>query len=149
MNKKDKGPGILPPNQYNEHAWILGEPKIGEDVWIGAFTLIDGSGGLKVGKGSNISSGVNIYTHSTVRRCLSERKYDKVDRKSVDVGDFCFIGANSTILMGSKIGHHSVVGAGSVVLENTTIPPYSIVAGVPAKVVKSGKRGIEKIIKSK
>src|SRR3990167_3456847 len=136
MNKK----GTIPSNKYNEHAWIVGEPELGEDVWIGAFTLIDGSGGLKIGKGCNISSGAHIYTHSTVRRCLSERKYPDVDRKAVEVGDYVFVGANSTVLMGSKIGHHSVIAAGCVVLEDTTIPPYSIVTGVPGKIVKTGKK---------
>jgi acetyltransferase-like isoleucine patch superfamily enzyme len=138
--------GTLPDNPYHEHAWIVGEPEIGEDVWIGAFTLVDGSGGLKIGKGCNVSSGVHIYTHSTVRRCLSERKYPEVDRKPVEIGDFVFIGANSTILMGTKIGHHSVIAAGSVVLEDSDISAYSVVAGVPAKVLRQGKSEIEKII---
>jgi len=145
MTKK----GTIPPNKYNEHAWVIGKPQIGEDTWIGAFTIIDGSGGLKIGKGCNISSGVHIYTHSTVRRCLSERKYPDVDRKPVEIGDYVFIGANSIILMGSKVEHHSVIGAGSVVLENTIIPPYSVVVGNPAKIVKSGKNEIKKIITGK
>src|SRR3990167_6852769 len=145
MNKK----GTIPSNKYNEHAWIIGEPEIGDDVWIGAFTLIDGSGGLKIGTGCNISSGAHIYTHSTIRRCLSERKYSKVDRKPVEIGEHVFIGANATVLMGSKIGHHSIIGAGSVVLENSVIPPYSVAVGVPAKITKSGKKEIEKIIKGK
>jgi len=138
--------GVIPENKYNEHAWLIGAPEIGEDVWIGAFTLVDGSGGLKIGKGCNISSGVHIYTHSSLRRCLSERKYAEVDRKAVQIGEFVFIGANSTILMGSKIGHHSVIAAGSVILENQEIEPYSVVAGVPAKIVKQGREEIEKII---
>ncbi|MEX0616494.1 MAG: acyltransferase [Candidatus Woykebacteria bacterium] len=147
MNKGKK-PGTIPPNAYNEHSWIIGEPEIGEDVWIGAFTLIDGSGGLSIGRGCNISSGAHIYTHSTVRRCLSEGKYNQVDRKPVKIGDYVFVGANSTILMGSKIGHSSIIGAGSVVLENSVIPPYSIFVGVPGKIVKSGKIQIERIINS-
>lgn len=146
MNKGKKT-GTIPPNTYNEHAWIISDPEIGEDVWIGAFTLIDGSGGLSIGRGCNISSGAHIYTHSTVRRCLSERKYNKVDREPVEIGEYVFVGANATILMGSKVGHHSVIASGSVVLEGTDIPPYSVVAGVPGRVVKNGKEEIEKIIK--
>lgn len=45
-----------------------------------------------------------------------------------------WIGANSTILAGVRIGKHSVVAAGSVV--NRDVPPYSVCAGVPARVVK-------------
>lgn len=131
----------FPPNPYNPHAWILGKPKIGEDVWIGAFTLIDAKyADLTVGKGCNISSGSQILTHSTVRRTVSERKYPHVDAAPVVIGDYCFIGTNAVILMGSTIGHHSVVAAGSVVLEDTVIPPYSLVVGVPGKVIGSSKK---------
>lgn len=129
----------LPPNAYNPHAWVIGEPAIGEDVWIGAFCVIDGSGGLSIGKGSDISAGAQIYTHSTVARCLSERREETV-RQSVDIGEYVHIGAAAVILMGSSIGHHSLVGAGAVVLEGTAAPPYSALVGVPARVVPGGAR---------
>ncbi|MHA4875698.1 hypothetical protein, partial [Enterococcus faecium] len=61
----------LPDNRFNPHAWIIGDPEIGEGTWIGAFTVIDGSGGLHIGAGCDISSGVQIYTHSSMRRCVS------------------------------------------------------------------------------
>ncbi|MBK6955764.1 MAG: hypothetical protein IPH27_10005 [Actinomycetales bacterium] len=60
-------PAALPPNPWNEHAWVVGEPTVGEGTWIGAFTLIDGSGGLTIGAGCDISSGAQIYTHSSAR----------------------------------------------------------------------------------
>jgi hypothetical protein len=69
----------IPENPYNPYCWITGKPDIGEQTWIGAFTLIDGLGGLKIGRGCDISSGAQILTHSTVRRCLTERQFDKVD----------------------------------------------------------------------
>lgn len=127
----------FPPNRYNPHAWIIGHPKIGEGTWIGAFTLIDGLGKLSIGRGCDISSGVHILTHSTVKRCLSERRYDRVDRSPTDIGDSVFIGANATILRGVTIGHHSIIGAGSLVKEFTRIPPYSLAVGVPARVVRN------------
>ena len=58
----------LPPNPYNPHAWVIGDPVVGEGTWIGAFTMIDGSGGLTIGRGCDISSGAQLYTHSSVRR---------------------------------------------------------------------------------
>jgi acetyltransferase-like isoleucine patch superfamily enzyme len=136
--------GGIPKNKYNEYCWLIGEPEIGDGTWIGAFTVIDGSGGLKIGRGCEISSGVHIYTHSTVKRCVYGKKFrgdgtvnrDIIERAPVSIGDHSFVGANSTILMGVSVGDHCVVGAGSVVLEGTVIPPYSVVAGVPAKVIK-------------
>ena len=129
----------LPSNPYNPHAWIAGTPEIGEGTWIGAFTLIDGLGGLKIGKGCNISSGAQVLSHSTAKRCVTEGAYPDVEKKPTELGDFVFVGANAVILMGSKVGDHSIVAAGAVVLEDSVIPPYSLVAGVPARVVRSIK----------
>lgn len=127
----------LPPNPYHDLAWIAGKPEIGEGCWIGAFTLIDGLGGLKLGKGCNVSSGAQILSHSTARRCVSERALDAVDYAATEVGDYVFIGANAVILMGCKIGHHSIIGAGAVLREGMEVPPYSLVVGVPARIVRS------------
>ena len=44
------GMAELPPNPYNAHAWFVATPTVGEGTWIGAFTVIDGSGGLTIGK---------------------------------------------------------------------------------------------------
>ncbi|WP_457208864.1 hypothetical protein, partial [Nocardioides sp. P5_C9_2] len=73
----------LPANPWNEHAWVVGEPDVGEGTWIGAFTVIDASGGLTIGAGCDISSGVQIYTHSSAKRCVSGRDHDVVVRSRV------------------------------------------------------------------
>jgi acetyltransferase-like isoleucine patch superfamily enzyme len=119
------------PNPYNPHAWIIGEPQIGEGTWIGAFTVVDGSGGLRIGKGCDVSCGVQIYTHSTVRRCVSGRAYNVIDREPVVIGDHVFIGANAVIMMGVTIGDRSVIAAGAVVTGD--IAPDTIVGGIPAR----------------
>lgn len=123
----------LPENRFNPHAWVVGEPRIGEQVWIGAFTVIDGSGGLEIGHGCDISAGAQIYTHSTVERCVSERERD-IRRASTKIGSHVHIGANAVVLMGADIGDHCVVAAGAVVTENTIAPPFSVLRGVPARV---------------
>ena len=123
----------LPANLYNEHAWIVGEPVIGEGTWIGAFCVVDGSGGLTIGRGCDVSCGVQIYTHSTVRRCVSGRRYDEIDRAPVVIGDHVFLGANAVVMMGVTIGDCAVVAAGAVV--TTDVPECAVVGGVPAKVI--------------
>ncbi|NOT12362.1 MAG: acetyltransferase [Methylococcaceae bacterium] len=61
--------------------------------------------------------------------------YDLVDTaKPVVIHDFVWIGGNSTILQGVIVGEGAVIGAGSVVTRD--IPPYSIAAGNPARVIK-------------
>lgn len=131
----------LPANPYNPHAWILGDPEIGDDVWIGAFTVIDGSGGLTIGHGCDISAGAQIYTHSTVERAVSDRARP-IRREATRIGRNVHIGAQAVILMGCDIGDHSVVGAGAVVREGTIAPPYSVLVGVPARIIADGARKI-------
>lgn len=123
----------FPDNPYNAFCWIIGDPSIGEGCWIGAFTLIDGSGGLTIGKGCDISSGAQIVTHSSARRTVTARAYPDVDRAPIEIGDHVFLGTNAVVLMGSKIGSHSIVAAGAVVTEFSEFPPYSMIAGVPAR----------------
>ena len=52
------------------------------------------------------------------------------------IEDYALIGMNSTILDGAVIGHHSMVAAGAVVKEGFIVPPGTLVAGVPAKVIR-------------
>jgi acetyltransferase-like isoleucine patch superfamily enzyme len=112
---------------------VVGDPEVGEGTWIGAFTVLDGSGGLVIGAGCDISSGVQIYTHSSARRCVSGRRYDVVDREPVRIGDRVFVGAGAIITMGVTIGDEAVVGAGAVVTGD--VPARAIVGGVPARVI--------------
>ena len=126
-------PAALPTNPWNEHAWVVGHPVVGEGTWIGAFTMIDGSGGLTIGAGCDISTGAQIYTHSSAKRCVSGRRFDLVERAPVVIGNRVFIGAGAIVQMGVTIGDEAVVGAGAVV--TTDVPSRAIVAGVPARVV--------------
>lgn len=143
MEEFDHG---IPKNKYNPHAVIVGNPKISENVWIGAFTIIDSlHSSLKIGRGTNISDGAKILTHSTVKRAISERRFGQVESMPSEIGEFCFIGANATVLMGAKIGHHSVIAAGCVVPQDALIPPYSLVAGVPGKIIGSSKKFLKEV----
>jgi acetyltransferase-like isoleucine patch superfamily enzyme len=129
----------LPENSYNPHAWIVGEPEIGAGCWIGAFTVIDGSGGLTIGDGCDISAGAQIYTHSTVRRVVSEHS-EGIDRAATRIGAHTHIGAGAIVLMGTTIGDHCIIAAGAIVPQFTVIPPWSIAVGVPARVEVGGVR---------
>lgn len=133
----------LPPNPYNPHAWFVGEPEIGEGCWIGAFTVIDASGGLTIGAGCDISAGAQIYSHSTVGRVISARHLP-IDRAPTMVGNYVHVGAGAVILMGCSIGDHSVIGAGAVVPQFTEVPPWSVVVGIPAKVHPGAARRLTK-----
>lgn len=110
---------------------VVGDVEVGEQTFIGPYSTLDGTGGLKIGSYCSISAGVKIYTHDTVKWALSGGR-EKYEYSSVSIGDNCFIGAGSHILRGVSIGNCCLVGAGSVVTKD--IPDNSIAVGVPAKI---------------
>ncbi len=116
---------------YHPSVVLVGEPDIGEGTWIGPFCVIDGSGGLTIGSGCDISAGAQIYTHTTVRRCVTGRRHDSVERAATSVGDRTHVGANAVILMGVHVGSECVIGAGAVVTHD--VPDQTCVVGVPAR----------------
>jgi len=128
-------------SQYNDFCILRGKDfiELGDDVWIGYFCLLDGSGGLKIGSQVSISSGVHIYTHDSSNYRLQNTQKDTkngthIDRAPVTIGDNVQIGANSVVLKGVSIGSNVIIGALSLV--NSDIPDNCIAVGNPCKVIK-------------
>jgi acetyltransferase-like isoleucine patch superfamily enzyme len=115
-----------------DQSLVLGDVEVGTKTWIGPGTVLDGSGGLRIGATCSISAGVQIYSHDSVRWALSggEAPYE---RAPVAIGDHCYIGPCSIVTKGVTIGHHCVVGAHSLV--NRDLPDYAIAFGVPCRIV--------------
>jgi acetyltransferase-like isoleucine patch superfamily enzyme len=135
----DKGANIY------HNSYVYGEVKVGEKTWIGPYTILDGSGGLKIGAYCSISSGVHIYTHDTVKWALSGGKND-AERKPVVIGDCCYIGPQAIITKGVRIGSHSIIGEQSLVKKD--VEPCSIVVGTPAMcigkvIIENGEVSLE------
>ncbi len=89
---------------------------------------------IEIGDKCQITRNVTILAHDfSYSVCRSV--YNNLPQNSgiTVIGNNCFIGMNSIILMGSKIGDNVILGAGSVVSGN--IPSNSVVAGNPAKVI--------------
>ena len=63
------------------------------------------------------------------------QRFEDIGKKPINIGDGCFIGANSIILKGATLGKNCVVGAGSVVSGN--FPDNVIIAGNPARIIKN------------
>ena len=115
-----------------ESCTIIGDVKLGDNCWVGPFTILDGGGGLTIGNRVTIAAGAMIYTHDTLKHTLSDGKAPYA-YQPVIIEDNCFIGSQAIILKGSHIGHHSLIAANALVRGD--VPPYSIVGGSPAKVI--------------
>lgn len=88
---------------------------------------------IEIGENSTLAYRAAIYTSAFPHGNLLAKIYPK-KIAPVIIEDNCWIGANAILLPGVTIGRCSVVGAGSVVTKD--IPPYSVVVGSPARVIK-------------
>ena len=108
---------------------------IGDNSNIGAYSYIGCSGKIEIGKNVMISPRVSMYAENHNFSAIDSAMKDQgVTREKIKIEDNCWIAANSVILAGITIGEGSIVSAGSIVTKN--VPPFSIVGGVPAKVIK-------------
>ena len=116
----------------HDSSYVYGEVAVGKNTWIGPFTILDGSGGLKIGSNCSISTGVQIYSHDTISWATSggEKPYEYAP---VVIEDNCYIGPNSIIQKGITIKKGTIVGANSFV--NEDFSEGSKIAGNPAKLI--------------
>ena len=116
---------------YNS-ATLIGDVKIGEHSWVGPFTMLDGSGGLEIGRYCSISTGCQVLTHDAVSWALSGGKIQP-ERAATKIGDCCFLGSHAIVTKGVTIGNHCLIAAGTVVTRD--VDDFTIAGGVPAGVI--------------
>jgi len=117
----------------------VGKITIGHHCAISSFNhLSTGTADLVIGDYVRMGPSVTIMGGS---RNYAKRDVLIIDQGSynpgTEIGDDVLIGANAVILPGCHIGEGAVIGAGSIV--NKDVPPYSIMAGVPGRVVGARK----------
>lgn len=112
------------------------ELVIGNNVGISQHAFIGVRGKVTIGNNVMFGPYVTIYAanHNYTdpnQLIISQGE----NRKGIEIGDDCWLGTGCKILDGVKVGKGSIIAAGAVVTKD--VPPYSIVAGVPAKVIKN------------
>jgi acetyltransferase-like isoleucine patch superfamily enzyme len=127
---------------------------ISDNVWIGHYSILDASNGIKIGKGVQTGPFVSIFSHSShiSIRLLGESYLQSNERigyidGKVEIGDYSFIGTSTVILPNVVIGKGCLIKVGSVVTKS--IPDYSIVSGNPATVEGSISKIDEKYFNDK
>ena len=111
----------------------VGDIIIGNYTRIGLHNTIIGP--VTIGHHVNLAQGITVTALNHKFKNPDIRIDEQgVSTKPVVIGNDIWVGANAVILPGITIGDHSVIAAGAIVTKD--VPPHSLVAGVPAKVIK-------------
>ncbi|WP_373714564.1 acyltransferase [Roseateles sp.] len=133
---------FLPNTRISNSAVVFARERLDveDHVFIGHFSVLDATYGLRIGEGCQIGFFTGVFTHSSHAAIrLYGREYVNVPHKQayhtapVEIGRYSFIGAHATLLPGTRLGKGSVVSAYSLV--QGEFPDYAILAGQPARVV--------------
>ena len=107
---------------------------IGDRCYIGSGVFFDLPDQVVLGEECIISTGVRFITHQDTGGRMLGRWYPR-KKAPIRVGKGSWIGAGVILLQGVELGECCVVGAGAIVRDS--FPAYSVVAGVPARLVKT------------
>lgn len=136
-----------PPTLLRQgHAWVattasvVGDVVLGRDVNVWYAAVVRGDDApLSVGDRTNLQDGVLMHADTDVRNDVAEDV--TVGHGAILHGTrverWCLIGMGAVLLGRSVIGEGSIVAAGCVVPEGMVVPPWSLVVGVPARVVRA------------
>lgn len=135
LYKKIGKSSLIYAGVYLTHTYGI---EAGDNLSINTGALLDGRGGIALG--DSVMIGPNTVIVS------STHQFDKIDvpmnsldhiMQPVTIGDDVWIGANTFIKGGVKVGRGSVIAAGSVITKD--VPEYKVVAGQPARIVQDRK----------
>lgn len=130
-------------------AQVIGSVELAEDVGIWFNAVLRGDiNRITVGARTNIQDGAVVHVTHDLPAVIGADV--TVGHQAIvhacTVEDGCLIGMGSVVLDGAVVGRESLVAAGAVVLQNARIPPGSLAAGVPARVLRpltdDEKRGL-------
>ncbi len=114
----------------------VGDVIIGDYTRVGLHNTVIGP--VSIGSHVNLAQGITVtalnHNFDDAGKRIDEQG---ISTQQVTIEDDVWIGANAVILPGVTVGRHSVVAAGAVVTKD--VQPYTLVAGVPAKTIKSLK----------
>lgn len=135
----EKKPKIHETAFIDENAVVIGDVVLEENTSVWPSAVLRGDiEQIYIGCCSNVQDNVSIHTSHGLPTRIG--KYVTIGHNAVvhgaTVDDYTIIGMGAIILDGAKIGKHVIIGAGALVPPGKEIPDYSLVVGVPGKVVR-------------
>ncbi|WP_010477899.1 gamma carbonic anhydrase family protein [Thermococcus zilligii] len=135
----DKKPKIHETAYIDESATVIGDVVLEENTSVWPSAVLRGDiEQIYIGCCSNVQDNVSIHTSHGLPTRIG--RYVTIGHNAVvhgaSIGDYTIIGMGAVILDGAKIGKHVIIGAGALVPPGKEIPDYSLVVGVPGKVVR-------------
>lgn len=110
--------------------------RLGKNIYIAAFACIRADeGNIGVGNNTSIQEGCVVHGKNVEIGSNVTIGHGAIVH-GCSVADNVLVGMNATLLDGCSIGEWSIVAAGAVVTEGMVVPPNSLVAGVPAKILR-------------
>lgn len=119
-------------NFTGKNVTIYGKVNWGSEPWL-----------ITIGDNVYITNNCTFITHDGGTLLFRNTIPDLEITKPISVGNNVYIGLNVIILPGVNIGDHSIIGAGSLITKS--FPPGSVIAGNPARVIKTTEQYLEKI----
>lgn len=131
---------------YAKNIFDISSVKVGRFTYGGVYALTFNNGfDLEVGDFCSIGNDVkfilsadhdmnNISTFPILTKIIGSFRYEGLGKGNIEIADDVWIGENSLILSGVKIGQGAVIAAGSIVTKD--VPSYAIVGGVPASIIR-------------
>lgn len=114
--------------------WYPYRIEIGDHVTLNEWCYINGYGTVKIGNNVRVGHRTSILSSDHSWQEKNKEIYKQpIKALATVIEDDVFIGCSAVIMGGIHVGRHSVIGAGSVVTKD--VPPNTIVAGCPAKVI--------------
>ncbi|MBU0497036.1 MAG: gamma carbonic anhydrase family protein [Candidatus Thermoplasmatota archaeon] len=135
----------------DESAVIIGNVTIGKQCGVFPHAVIRGDqNSIVIDDGSNVQDCCIVHT---------DKKHAVFIGKNVSLGhcsmvhgayleEGVLIGINATVLNGARIGRGSIIGANALVTTNMEVPPFSLVLGVPGKIIKQDESFYELNLKN-
>jgi acetyltransferase-like isoleucine patch superfamily enzyme len=132
------GDGVYVGHYTILKGYYRGRMVIGDGTWIGQQCFFHSAGDLIIGSNVGIGPGVKIITSSHAEEGTAKPiLHSRIESAPVAIEDDADIGVGAVVLPGVRIGKGAQVGAGAVVAAD--VPAYSVVAGVPARLIRMRK----------